>query len=84
MFQTNWIDNLDSALSFYVPVNKPPSMEEEEYQEGIRSVLVRQQAIADFVDGKISGSDFAEIIDETGCDPSQYEEDVIDFFKWNG
>lgn len=57
------------ALYFATPVLLGADMDPEQQHEDMGQMLLRAQATADFVAGKISPADFEEALFQTGRDP---------------
>lgn len=63
------LDQLDQF--FILPVAFSPEMTEAEWSHQIRAMFDASRASRDFVDGKISPSDFSDVIRSVGYDPHQ-------------
>jgi len=66
------LDNMEDFLS--MPVQISPYQCQEEFEYEVDLMIIRQQALSDLVQGKISLSEFEEIIFECGIAPIEAEQ----------
>jgi hypothetical protein len=69
------LDGIDEFLSMPVLFSRHGSAQEIEAE--IDRMLVYQQALADFLDGRMTPWDFCEIVEAVGIDPTTAESNWI-------
>ena len=69
---------------FSTPAILLPNMGDEEWQEAIDKMIALKLAARDFVDGKLSPSEFEEVLFFHGHDPIIAAEDFERGLKLNG
>lgn len=73
------LDNFFSAPAILLP-----NMADEEWQEAIDRMIALKLAARDFVDGKLSPTEFEEVLCEFGHDPIVAAEQFERGLKLNG